>query len=95
MLRRDVVFLAIVLPLVGVVGYQSYQNHQRLVATAAADATGIRAEGFSPAPGFFVERDLQYVGSVPHCIVRLTRQEAIDGVAAYSEVVPEWCEGLK
>ena len=58
-------------------------------------ATGPRTDGFVPAPGLFAERDVQYIGPTPKCIVRLTLEEAKDGLASYSEVPMDWCEGVR
>ena len=56
-------------------------------------ATGPRTDGFVPAPGLFAERDVQYIGSKPHCILRITQTELPDGLASYFEVPLQWCEG--
>ena len=56
-------------------------------------ASGQRTEDFVPAPGLFAERDIQYIGNVPHCILRLTMEK--DGAAVYAEAVLQWCEGVR
>ena len=58
-------------------------------------ATGPRTESFDPAPGLFAERDVQYVGNVPHCILRLTMADVPDGTAVYAEATMQWCEGVR
>ena len=62
-------------------------------AHRAPVASGTRADTFSPAPGLFAERDVQYVGNVPHCILRLTMAEG--GEAVYAEATMQWCEGVR
>lgn len=64
-------------------------------AKKAPIATGERTSGFVPAPGLFAERDVQYIGSTPHCIFRLTLVEAPDGLASSLEVPMQWCEGVR
>lgn len=66
---------------------------QARMATVTPD--GYETFGFSPAPGFFAERDVQYRDGRPHCIVRLTRAANPGGAAAYLEVGMEWCEGIE
>lgn len=72
---------------------------KRATATAQVSpmpaATGSATFGFSPAPGFVVERDVQYERGVPHCILRLARAVNPGGVAAYLEVVMDWCAGIE
>lgn len=58
--------------------------------------TGPTTNGdFVPAPGLFAERDVQYVGSVPHCIVRLSKAKQPESFASYAEVPLDWCEGAQ
>ena len=56
---------------------------------------GYRTTGFEPAPGLFAERNVQYLGTVGHCIFRITRAEAPESSASYLEVPMEWCEGVR
>ena len=51
--------------------------------------------GFSSAPGFVIERDVQYENNMPHCILRLARAANPAGVAAYTEVIMDWCDGIE
>ena len=60
-----------------------------------ATAPSVETFGFAPAPGFSVERDVQYVDNVPRCILRLARAANPGGLAAYVEVVMDWCAGIE
>lgn len=68
-------------------------------ATATASpspvATGSVTFGFSPAPGFVIERDVQYENNMPHCILRLARAANPAGLAAYVEAPMDWCVGIE
>ena len=55
---------------------------------------GVRTAGFSPSLQLFAERDVQYIGTVPHCVYRLTLEGAPDGHAVYVEASMDWCEGV-
>ena len=61
----------------------------------AVTPDGYQTFGFAPAPGFFAERDVQYIDGKPHCILRLPRAANPNGQAAYLEVSMEWCEGIE
>ena len=90
MLGSGVMRLLLVLFTVLVAGCAAKQAR---VATVTPD--GYETFGFSPAPGFFAERDVQYVEGKPHCIVRLTRAANPSGTPAYVEVVMDWCAGIE
>ena len=62
-------------------------------ASRAPVVTGPRTPTFEPVAGLFAERDVQYVGNVPHCILRLTMAEG--GEAVYAEATMQWCEGVR
>ena len=51
--------------------------------------------GFSAAPGFVIERDVQYEAAIPHCVLRIARAVNPEGVAAYIEVPMTWCAGIE
>ena len=51
--------------------------------------------GFTSADGLFLaERDVQWTGTTPHCIVRLVLAAAPESLASYVEVPAEWCAGV-
>ena len=51
--------------------------------------------GFVSASDLFLaERDVQWVGNTPHCIVRLVLAEAPEAGATYAEAPMAWCSGV-
>ena len=51
--------------------------------------------GFTKADGLFLaERDVQWTGTTPHCIVRLVLAAAPNALATYAEAPIEWCAGV-
>ncbi len=56
--------------------------------------TGPRTPNFEPVAGLFAERDVQYVGNVPHCILRISIA-GDERFVSYVDVAMEWCEGVR
>jgi len=99
MSRRDVLLVLLGVLFVALWSVNAWNvNRARNVAPATVNTSlpdGYRTAGFEAAPGFFAERDVQYIGTTGHCIVRLTRADAPESVASYLEVPMQWCEGVQ
>lgn len=64
-------------------------------ARPALVPSGQATFGFVPASHLLsAERDLQWVGNEPHCILRIVLAEAQQGGPVYVEAPREWCNGV-
>ena len=81
---RLIVMLALVWPAAACAG-----RARSLVTPSAATF------GFQPASHLLsAERDVQWVGQEPHCILRLVLAGAPQSTAVYAEAPREWCSGI-
>lgn len=86
---RRIVLLVLVVLIGQAVGAACAQKRQPVASPASPSF------GFTKADGLFLaERDVQWTGTTPHCIVRLVLASAPEALASYSEVPIEWCAGI-
>lgn len=86
---RRIVVLVLVVLIGQVIGAACAQKRQPVTSPASPTFGFTRADGL-----FLAERDVQWTGTTPHCIVRLVLASAPESLAAYVEVPAEWCAGV-